>query len=321
MRRFVSKLAYKLNDFIAYKNALGIKYDTSRVYLLELDQYNLEHGNYALLTKELAEGWAFWHTGKSESQDRSWIPPIREFGRYLRSIGESDAYVLDDRFSIQHYHAEVYLMTNEEIQAFFKACDSYVLRIKLSGRPYVFPALYRFLYCCGVRCGEARKLKCCDVHLDDGFVDILNTKSHRDRRLYLSEELITYLRKYDDAISKCFPKREYFFPGGHGGICSPSALSSNFRNIWLSAGLKRDGRVKPRAYDFRHHFACANIMRWSEEGKDVHAMLPYLMRYMGHASLESTYYYIHLIPDYFSQYSALSASTEAMIPEVEDDEV
>ena len=59
----------------------------------------------------------------------------------------------------------------------------------------------------------------------------------------------------------------------------------------------------------------------SEEGKDVHAMLPYLMRYMGHASLESTYYYIHLIPDYFPQYSALSASTEAMIPEVEDDEV
>ena len=321
MRRFVSKLAYKLNDFIAYKNALGIKYDTSRVYLLELDQYNLEHGNYALLTKELAEGWALWHAGKSESQDRSWIPPIREFGRYLRSIGESDAYVLDDRFSIQHYHAEEYLMTNEEIQALCKACDSYVLRIKLSGRPFVFPALYRFLYCCGVRCGEARKLKCCDVHLDDGFVDILNTKSHRDRRLYLSEELITDLRKYDDAISKCFPKREYFFPGGHGGICSPSALSSNFRNIWLSAGLKRDGRVKPRAYDFRHHFACANIMRWSEEGKDVHAMLPYLMRYMGHASLESTYYYIHLIPDYFPQYSALSASTEAMIPEVEDDEV
>lgn len=269
----------------------------------------------------MAEGWALWHAGKSESQDRSWIPPIREFGRYLRSIGESDAYVLDDRFSIQHYHAEVYLITDEEIQAFFKACDSYVLRTKLLGRPYVFPALYRFLYCCGVRCGEARKLKCCDVHLDDGFVDILNTKSYRDRRLYLSEELITYLRKYDGAISKCFPQREYFFPGGHGGICSPSALSSNFRNIWLSAGLKRDGKVKPRAYDFRHHFACANIMRWSEEGKNVHAMLPYLMRYMGHASLESTYYYIHLIPDYFPQYSALSASTEALIPEVEDDEV
>src|SRR5699024_2609615 len=143
----------------------------------------------------LAEGWALWHAGKSESQDRSWIPPIREFGRYLRSIGESDAYVLDDRFSIQHYHAEVYLITDEEIQAFFKSCDSYVLCTKLFRTPYVFPAFYWFLYCCGLRCGEARNLQCCDVHLFAGFVYILNTSSYRHRRLYLAAELLTYIRK------------------------------------------------------------------------------------------------------------------------------
>ena len=79
--------------------------------------------------------------------------------------------------------------------------------------------------------------------------------------------------------------------------------------------------MNPRAYDFRHHFACANIMRWSSEGNDVHAMLPYLMRYMGHSSLESTYYYIHLIPDFFPQYRGMTASTEELIPEVDDDEV
>ena len=168
MRDFVSNLAGKLNDFLDYKHALGIKYDTCRVYLLELDDYNLEHGNRNTLTKEMTEGWAIWHAGKSESQDRSWIPPIREFGRYLQSIGEKDAYVLDDRFSIQHYHAEVYLMSTDEIQAFFRECDSYVLRTKVPGIPYVLPALYRFLYCCGVRCVEARKLKCINVHLKDG---------------------------------------------------------------------------------------------------------------------------------------------------------
>ena len=321
MREFTSGLADKLNDFMDYKNALGIKYATSRVHLMELDRYNLGHGNFNSLTKELTEGWALQHADKIESQDRSWISPIREFGRYLQSIGERDAYVLDNRFSIQRYHAEVYLMTEEEIRIFFRECDSFVCRKKLPGRSYVFPALYRFLYCCGVRCAEARNLKCCDVHLDKGYADILHTKSHRDRRLYLSGELIEYLEKYNDAISRCFPGREYFFPGGHGGICSSTALSTNFRNIWTAAGLKRDGKVKPRAYDFRHHFACANIMRWSEEGKDVHAMLPYLMRYMGHASLESTYYYIHLIPDYFPQYCTLAAATEDLIPEVECYEV
>ena len=85
--------------------------------------------------------------------------------------------------------------------------------------------------------------------------------------------------------------------------------------------MKRDGKVKPRAYDFRHHFACANIMKWSDEGKDIHAMLPYLMRYMGHTTLDSTYYYIHLIPDFFPKYAKLTASTEELIPEVENYEV
>lgn len=129
------------------------------------------------------------------------------------------------------------------------------------------------------------------------------------------------MKKYESAIDKCFPDREYFFPGGYGGIVSPTAVSANFKNIWISAGLPRDCKTKPRAYDFRHHFACANIMRWSIESKNVHAMLPYLMRYMGHASLESTYYYIHLIPDYFTQYSSLTTSMEDLIPEAEEYEV
>ena len=62
-------------------------------------------------------------------------------------------------------------------------------------------------------------------------------------------------------------------------------------------------------------------MRWSAEGKDIHAMLPYLMRYMGHSSLESTYYYIHLIPDFFPVYQERAGTTEELIPEVDGDEV
>ncbi|HZK60731.1 MAG TPA: tyrosine-type recombinase/integrase [Anaerovoracaceae bacterium] len=321
MSIFISNLAPSLLDFLSFKNALGIEYKTGQVYLRQLDLYNYEHGNHNNLTKEIAEEWANQHANKSTTQDRSWISPIREYGRFLRSIGDHDAYILDNRYTIQRYHAEVYLMTNDEIQSFFKECDSYVLKHKSLGRPYVLPALYRFLYCCGTRCAEVRNLTCENVHLDKGYVDILQLKAHRDRRLYLSNELILYLKRYNKAIETCFPSREYFFPGGNGGICSSTAISANFRNIWISAGLKRDGKVKSRAYDFRHHFACANIMRWSMEGKNVHAMLPYLMRYMGHSSLESTYYYIHLIPDYFPQYSILTAPIEDLIPEVEEYEI
>ncbi len=321
MNSFVSRLGEAMTDFLDYKHALGIKYITAETYLHELDRYNYSHGNYDTLIKEIVDGWALEHSDKSTTGNRSWLSPIREFGRYLCFAGNTEAYVLDNKFIIQKYRSDIYLMTEAEIQRFFMECDKYVKRKNYPGRAYIFPALYRFMYCCGVRSAEARHLKCNDVFLDKGFVDILWTKTHRDRRLFLSDELIQYLSDYDTAVRGAFPEREYFFPGGNGGICSSTALSSNFRNIWLAAGLKRAGKVKPRAYDFRHHFACANIMRWSAEGKDVHAMLPYLMRYMGHSSLESTYYYIHLIPDFFPQYRGMAASTEELIPEVDDDEV
>ena len=318
---FESALAPHLLDFLKFKNALGIKYQSSSYYLKSLDRFNLNHGNSGNLEQDVVEAWVKQIELVSKSQDRSFLPPIREFGRYLVSNGFDNAYILSDNYKMQRYRANVYLMTEIEIATFFRTCDIEVSNSLTLGRPYVLPALYRFLYACGVRCGEARSLKCVNVHLDDNYIDIIKTKSHRDRRLFLSDELTDYLKKYEKKIAVYFPERVYFFPNPMGGSYSSCGISSNFRKIWLSAGLSRSGDVKPRAYDFRHHFGCANIIRWTKDGLSAHTMLPYLMRYMGHSSLESTYHYLHLIPDFFPQYSILASSTEKLIPEVDEYEV
>ena len=46
------------------------------------------------------------------------------------------------------------------------------------------------------------------------------------------------------------------------------------------------------------------------------AMLPYLMRYMGHQSVSETLYYFHFIPEFFPTYKSMSASLEDLLPEV-----
>ena len=90
-----------------------------------------------------------------------------------------------------------------------------------------------------------------------------------------------------------------------------------FARIWDRAGLARPaGGQQPRPYDFRHHFAYACIERWAREGKDVNAMLPYLSRYMGHASFDSTYYYIHTSPDFMDAYAQITQDSQALLPEV-----
>ena len=83
MTTFVSRLGPSMSDFLDYKHALGIKYTSASVYLRELDRYNAAHGDHHTLIKEVVDGWALEHAEKSTTSDRSWVSPIREFGRYL----------------------------------------------------------------------------------------------------------------------------------------------------------------------------------------------------------------------------------------------
>jgi integrase len=90
-----------------------------------------------------------------------------------------------------------------------------------------------------------------------------------------------------------------------------------FNRIWDQARLPRPTNGQPpRPYDFRHHFAYANIERWMQHGADVTAMLPYLSRYMGHTTVESTFYYIHTSPDFMDAYTQITPKSQKLLPEV-----
>jgi len=41
---------------------------------------------------------------------------------------------------------------------------------------------------------------------------------------------------------------------------------------------------------------------------------------MGHASLDSTFYYLHLVPEFFPTFSEKTKSLEQLLPEVDDDD-
>ena len=116
-------------------------------------------------------------------------------------------------------------------------------------------------------------------------------------------------------IRLLFPERKYYFP--HGEKCyGSSAISGNFRRFWMRAFPDFELKARPRAYDFRHHFAWTNLNRWAAEGLDLNAMLPYLMRYMGHQSVHETLYYFHFVPEFFPTYRRMSEPFEDVIPEV-----
>ena len=96
MSLFISALGPSLETFLKFKNSIGIQYNASAQWCLKsLDRYNFKHGNSTVLCKSLVVGWSIERSEHSNSKCGPWISPVREFGRYLRSMGDLDAYVLE----------------------------------------------------------------------------------------------------------------------------------------------------------------------------------------------------------------------------------
>lgn len=81
-----------------------------------------------------------------------------------------------------------------------------------------------------------------------------------------------------------------------GEVYRATQLSSLWHQLCASADVL-DGRGRPpRLHDLRHSFAVNALQRWYAHGVDVHAMLPRLATYLGHANAASTHYYLKLTP-------------------------
>jgi len=306
-------------QFLMHKRALGIKYETGEYYLRAFLTYAASNNPTAQVpNKELVSGWCAMAAGSPGSL-YNMASVIREFSRYLGMSGYGNAYVLPPKRGsrldthLPHFFAPV------EIKAFFDQCDKTPKREEWPGRELVIPAVFRLLYCCGLRCREARMLLCRDVCLEGKHIDIKASKG-ANRRIFISDGLAEVLKSYDERITCIIPDRAYFFPRNQHEPYKEGFICANFNRIWRVALPNFHSPIKPRAYDFRHHFAYANLNRWAEQGKDVNVMLAFLMRYMGHTNIQSTLYYFHFVPEYFGAFAQKARALESLVPEVPHEE-
>ncbi|GAA5225909.1 tyrosine-type recombinase/integrase [Paeniglutamicibacter antarcticus] len=312
--RFTSKFAPELERYLAFKENMGFHGATRVWYLRNFDRYCTER-NLDNLDRATVEGWVVWRLPSHQEGSRSWISCIRDFGRWEHATGNVDAYVLSDRWRVGNVRPQPYLLTNEEIVRFFDAAAQLVIR---SPWRWQGSAFFTLMHSCGLRTGEVLGLTPEDVNLGEGTITIRWAKGNRSRQLPLTGQVIDVLAECDRTSREIFgADRTAFFISTFGTPVRREAITDAFHRIWDQAGLPHPIYGKqPRPYDFRHHFAYANIERWMAEGTDVNAMLPYLARYMGHGSLDSTFYYIHTSPDFMNGYADIVREGQGILPEV-----
>lgn len=310
---FTSALADDLSAYIDFKARTG-KTGHSRIhYLRHFDTWATHHA-IGRLDRGAVEGWVLNELSHC-STHRSWMSYIRDFGRWMRIHRDPNAHVLGDEWKAGIVHSTPYLMSSADIEAFFTASGTVPAH---SPWAWQATAFFLLMHSAGLRTREAKQLTVADVDFNDHSVMIAATKTGRDRKLPITDDVMSILRTCHRRSRSQFPHREHFFVSSTGARLSPATVGVMFNRIWDHASLARPATgPRPRPYDFRHHFAYANIERWMRDGTDVNTMLPYLSAYMGHAGIESTLYYVHTSPDFMAAYSGIARKTANMvIPEV-----
>lgn len=294
---FISHFGADLENMIRLKVSLGGAESTYLDRAQNFDRFCLEkYPDADCLTEPLALSW-IKDAGATTGVILSRLAFERGFATYLISLGKS-AYVLPDRFASGRSIFVPYIFTDSELSTLFKEIDAYQYP-KEPFRPILLSVYFRLTYTCGLRPNEGRTLKKQNVDLNTGEIQILNTKMQKSRIVVMSDDMLSMAKTYAILRDVAYPDSEYFFPSPDGGPYAARWMQGKFKRFFTRANpdIPREFLPPVRVYDLRHRFATAVLNRWLDEKQDIRSRLPYLRTYMGHKDIESTAYYIHLLPE------------------------
>ena len=277
MSNFKSNFAGDLSNMIELKVSLGGSASTYLPRATAFDAFCLaKHSNAGELSKALALDWLKESIPSGNRVVNSHAAFLRGFAFYLNSIGK-EAYSIPDRF-----------MTGRDIFV-----------------PYIFTlsTYFRLTYTCGLRPMEGRERKRSDIDLHTGEIQIVNSKRHRSRIVVMSDDMLSLMKRYTIARDSVSPDSVYLFPNSRGIPYTAAFMQKKLVGFYSAANPDVPKEFLPpiRVYDLRHRFATAVLNKWLDAGMDINSRLPYLQTYMGHDNIESTAYYIHILPENISK--------------------
>jgi len=322
MNGFVSELATHIQVLLDVKHALGLPYEQSERHLRAFDALCArDYPGQSTLTRDMAMTWAAARLGEHVNGQMRRITPVRQLAKHMSSLGVT-AYVIPSGIPGRQIHYSPHIFSHEQLRAIFDAADQIPASPFGGQRQLLIPAIFRMIYCLGLRPGEAKRLPRNDVDLTRGTVSIRESKGHKDRIVFMSADLQEYCRSYDAAISAYHTDRTAFFPNQWGSFYSPSTLNCWFHELLTAVGpaVVASNGSPPRPYDLRHAHVIENINRWVLAGRDPEALVAYLSLHLGHSNTEDTWYYFHLAADFHPDLRRLAnTDVETTLPEASHD--
>jgi len=200
------------------------------------------------------------------------ILSINLFIKFLNRTSVIALTVNIKRSPLPQSHCSV--LNKEEVQRLYRAAEA---DKKEEARD---KALLTILYACGLRKNEAEQLKVKDINTRTKFLHVANGKGGKSRNIPLTDKSIEYIGKY---INTRPEQMVYFFSNYLGWPMSASVYYTRIRILKERAGIEK--RIS--LHTLRHSIATHLLQNGME--------LENIKKFLGHASLESTQIYTHII--------------------------
>jgi integrase len=293
---FVGALAEPMNEYVAERRAVGRLFNKQSQMLARLDKMSFDFDfDKPELPHEFVEKWCELQPNECRKNQRQRINFIRRFAEFMVRYGY-DAYVTNVKIStVDDCQFVPYIFTNEEIARIFHEIDNMKYSPNNPRAVYIFPVLYRILYCCGLRANEALNLHISDVNIDNGVLSIKEAKHGTRRTVPMSPEMTERCKRLLSSIHTASLPNDWFFPNARNNKIHITTAYWYFRRFLEQAKISHGGKGNgPRMHDLRHTFAVHCLQKWISEGANLQALLPYLSSYLGHCKLSGTQKYLHL---------------------------
>lgn len=297
-KRFQSVLADPLDQFIAYKRALGRRFDTEERQLRLFDRFLLAQQITHLeeLSPELVEAFL---ASRPRIRPRAYNHLLGLVRRFLSWM------VVQEMLPKNPVQARPRRETGARVPVIF---DAPLMRslLELAGelpdwpraplRGPIYRLAFGLMYGLGLRVSEVHRLRVGDIDIQHRVLLVHESKFQKSRLLPFGPRVAAALREFlalrrtrwgeatDDAPLLTFDGRQ---------PVSANRISSTFQLLMPRMGFgDRRGMGTPRAHDLRHSFAVGTLLRWYRERIDPAERLLYLSTFLGHVGIHSTAVYL-----------------------------
>jgi|AGTN01.1.fsa_nt_gi Site-specific recombinase XerD len=240
------------SQFIEYKRSLGYKYTDRTLravrhlnnYLNAITPSNDDCG--LTLDKKIVQGYTAITPGEKPETTAHRERLIRQFAMYLNAIG-IPAYIAPVVKRCQGSFVP-YIFTKEQIAALLTVADNLKYDYRSPHYHHVYPFLIRLLYCCGLRLGEALRLRIEDIDFSERLLRIEQSKFNNSRLLPMSESLYLALQKYMGLLGFSQFNKGFLFRTIRNAPYSQSTIRTRYKSCLNAQGYQGLQMVNLNAY-------------------------------------------------------------------------